>query len=106
MNARIAGVVLPAKVLKQGSLEELDLQSIVGRSGEIAKEHEVTSNAAMRSTTLAGGSGHRCGCHARLEVPHRLALYIIPVNGAGWPSASYSTVVDSLRQHRQYRPGD
>ena len=47
MSARIAGMVLPAKVLKQGSLEDVDLSLFVGRSGEITKEHEVTPNAAM-----------------------------------------------------------
>jgi hypothetical protein len=66
--------------LEAGFARRCGPQSIVGRSREIAKEHEVTPNAAMRSATLARGSGLGCGRRARLAVPYRrpagAAIYV------------------------------
>jgi hypothetical protein len=47
MSVSIAGVVLPAKVLKQGSFEDVDLSLLFGRRGKTAREYQTNPNATM-----------------------------------------------------------
>jgi hypothetical protein len=47
MSARIAGVVLPAKVLKQGSSEDVDLSLLLVDEEKLPPEYEATPDATV-----------------------------------------------------------
>jgi hypothetical protein len=69
MSVQIAGTVLPAKLLKQGSLEDVDLSLL------LVDEEKLPTNIGLfrMQASLARRSSHRCGCRACRAVSHRLA---------------------------------
>jgi len=90
LSVHIAGTVLPANLVKQGEVEEV----------ETARAHCANSDVVMSSTSLAGRSGHRGGLRRRDPVSHRRAA-----DFAIWVPNQISHFDWRCCQHGKFRVG-